>query len=79
MRYVFVKMNGMGEVETDIINDPVAMYKSGEYDEERGDRTYQLGPEIKIEINIRAKTSNVQRNAHYEVLPTLKTEDGYNG
>lgn len=89
MKYVFVKKFETGEEAVSIIEDPVALFKSGEYNESRGDKLYQLGSEIKIEMNIKIKSEPVYRSAEaFGHLPgsrkananlALKTEDGYNG
>jgi hypothetical protein len=62
MKYVFIKKFGTGETSVSIVEDPIALYKSGELKEENGDQLFQLGNEVKIEMNIKVKGAAVYRS-----------------
>lgn len=51
MKYVFVKRLEHDDVIS-LIEDPIALYKSGEYSEENGDQIFQLGNEVRLKISI---------------------------
>lgn len=51
MKYVFVKRLEHDDVIS-LIEDPIALYKSGEYSEENGDQIFKLGSEVKLKITI---------------------------
>lgn len=78
MKYVLVKR---GEVS--IVEDPVALFKSGEYNESRGDKLYQLGPEVTVETTIKVTSKPVYRGPQaadvFRLAFGTKAEDGYNG
>lgn len=50
MKYLWKKNND----QLEIINDPIDLYKSGEFNE-KTDKIYQIGSEIEIEIKIKTK------------------------
>jgi hypothetical protein len=52
MRYLLIQKSEDGEDRVSIVDDPVALYKSGKYDAERGDQFFQIGSEVKIEVKI---------------------------
>ena len=52
MKYVLVKKYEDSSEAVFIIDDPVAACKSGKYQEENGDKIFQLGNEVKIKISI---------------------------
>lgn len=52
MMYVFVKKFEDGSELASIVEDPIALFKNGEYNESRGDKLYQIGPEVKVKISI---------------------------
>lgn len=77
MKYVFVKRD-----EVSIIEDPIELFKNGEYNESRGDKLYQLGLEVTVETTIKVMSKPVYRGAQADVFKQtfgLKTEEGYNG
>jgi hypothetical protein len=90
MKYVLIKKFETGETAVSIIEDPLALYKNGQYNEDNGDQLFQLGEEVKVEMNIKVKSKVTYRGP--ESMPivsrgsgtlvnnlSLKTEDGYNG
>lgn len=52
MKYVLIKKYEDGSEAVFIIDDPVAACKSGKYQEENGDKIFQLGNEVKLKITI---------------------------
>lgn len=60
MKYVLIKNYGAEGTGMLLIDDPVAAYKSGQYQEENGDKLFQLGNEVKVEINV--KPTSVTRS-----------------
>ena len=90
MKYVFIKRFETGEKSVSIVGDPVALFKSGEYSEENGDQLFQLGEEVKVEMNIKVKSKTTYREPITSSITSrgsgtlvnnlsLKTEEGYNG
>lgn len=82
MKYVFVKKFKDGGELVSIIEDPVALFKNGEYNESSGDKLYQLGPEVTVETTIKVSSKPVYRRSQadaFNVVFGLKTEEGYNG
>ncbi len=63
MKYVFIKKFETGETAISIIEDPIELFKSGELKEENGDKLFQLGNEVKVEMNIKVKSAPVYRSA----------------
>lgn len=61
MKYVFIKRFETGEKSVSIIDDPVALYKNGQYNEDNGDQLFQLGEEVKVEMNIKVKSKTTYR------------------
>lgn len=57
MKYVFVKKFETGEEAVSIIEDPIDLYRNGNYNEERGDKLYQLGPEVTVETTIKVTSA----------------------
>ena len=55
MKYVFVKRLEHDDIIS-LIEDPIALYRSGEYSEENGDQIFQLGNEVKLKISIEPTT-----------------------
>lgn len=53
MKYVFIEKCDDGSELVSIVEDPVALLKNGEYNVSRGDKLYQLGPEVTIETTIK--------------------------
>ena len=90
MKYVFIKRFETGEKSVSIIDDPVALFKNGQYNEDNGDQLFQLGEEVKVEMNIKVKSKPTYRGQEAMSITSrgsgtlvnnlsLKTEDGYNG
>lgn len=90
MKYVFIKRFETGEKSVSIIDDPVALYKNGQYNEDNGDQLFQLGEEVKVEMNIKVKSKTTYRGPEFASITSrasgtlvnnlsLKTEEGYNG
>lgn len=63
MKYVFIKKFEDGSEGISIIEDPIALFKNGDLREENGDRLFQLGEEVKVEMNIKIKSKTVYRGA----------------
>lgn len=61
MKYVFVKKFEDGSELASIIEDPVALFKTGEYNESCGDKLYQLGQEVTVETTIKVTSKPVYR------------------
>ena len=61
MKYVFVKKFEDGSELTSIVEDPVALFKTGEYNESRGDKLYQLGQEVTVETTIKVTSKPTYR------------------
>lgn len=61
MKYVFVKKFEDGSELASIVEDPVALFKTGEYNESRGDKLYQLGQEVTVETTIKVTSKPVYR------------------
>ena len=61
MKYVFVKKFEDGSELTSIVEDPVALFKTGEYNESRGDQLYQLGQEVTVETTIKVTSKPTYR------------------
>jgi hypothetical protein len=57
MKYVFVKKFETGETSIGLIDDPLEVYKSGEYKPDNGDKIYQLGNEIVIDVSLKVKSN----------------------
>jgi hypothetical protein len=57
MKYVFIKKFETGETSIGLIDNPLELYKSGEYKPDNGDKIYQLGNEITIEVNLKVKSN----------------------
>jgi hypothetical protein len=57
MKYVFIKKFETGESAIGLIDDPLEVYKSGEYKPENGDKIYQLGNEITIDGSLKVKSN----------------------
>ncbi len=55
MKYVFIKKFETGETSIGLIGDPLEVYKSGVYKPENGDKIYQLGSEVTVELSITQK------------------------
>jgi hypothetical protein len=64
MKYVFIKKFETGETSIGLIDDPLEVYKSGEYKPENGDKIYQLGNEISVEVSVKVK-SNTRSDIGY--------------
>ena len=64
MKYVFVKKFETGETSIGFIDDPLEVYKSGEYKPDNGDKIYQLGNEITVEVSVKVK-SNTRSDIGY--------------
>jgi hypothetical protein len=64
MTYVFIKKFETGETSIGLIADPLDVYKSGEYKPDNGDKIYQLGNEITVEVSLKVK-SNTRSTAGY--------------
>lgn len=82
MKYVFAKKFETGEEAVSIIEDPITLFKNGDYNVSRGDKLYQLGAEVTVETTIKVTSKPVYRGPHADAFKTtfgLKTEDGYNG
>lgn len=82
MMYVFIEKCEDGGELVSITEDPVALFKNGEYNVSRGDKLYQLGPEVTVETTIKVTSKPVYRSPTADVFETnlrLKTEEGYNG
>lgn len=56
MRYVFMKKYETGETSIGLIDDPLEVYKSGEYKPDNGDKIYQLGSEVTVEVSLKIKS-----------------------
>jgi hypothetical protein len=52
MKYVFVKLDSEGHKTISIIDNPTSLFKSGAYSEQRGDKLFQLGNEVTIEVQV---------------------------
>ena len=50
-RYVWIRPNS-AETPMLLIDDPVELYRGGKFDEST-DKLYELGPEVKLEVNIK--------------------------
>ena len=61
MKYVFVKKFEDGSELASIVEDPVALFKNGEYNVSRGDKLYQLGPEVTVETTIKVTSKPTYR------------------
>jgi hypothetical protein len=61
MMYVFVKKFEDGSELASIVEDPIALFKNGEYNESRGDRLYQLGQEVTVETAIKVTSKPTYR------------------
>lgn len=82
MKYVFIEKCDDGSEHVSIVEDPVALFKNGEYNESRGDKLYQLGPEVTVETTIKVTSKPTYRGPQADVFKTnfhLKTEEGYSG
>ena len=82
MMYVFIEKCEDGGELVSITEDPVALFKNGEYNVSRGDKLYQLGPEVTVETTIKVTSKPVYRGPTADVFKTnfhLKTDEGYNG
>ena len=55
VKYVFIKMFETGETSISLINDPIEIYKSGKFNAKAGDKIYQLGNEVELEIVVKQK------------------------
>ena len=64
MKYVFIKKFETGETSIGLIDDPLEVYKSGEYKPDNGDKIYQLGNEITVEVSVKVK-SNTRSEVGY--------------
>jgi hypothetical protein len=85
-KYVFIQKSDNGEWRVSIVDDPVALYKSGGYDASRGDQLFQIGPEVKIEVKIDVVQEPTYRHPESFTLGPSeaqilgrKTDSGYNG
>lgn len=63
MKYVLIKNYGTEGSGMLLIDDPVAAYKSGQYQEENGDKLFQLGSEVKIEISIKPTSATRSKDS----------------
>jgi len=61
MKYVFIKKFETGETSIGLIDDPLEVFKSGEYKPNNGDKIYQLGSEVTVEVSVKVKSSPVYR------------------
>lgn len=61
MKYVFIEKCDDGSELVSIVEDPVALFKNGEYNVSRGDKLYQLGPEVTIETTIKVTSKPTYR------------------
>lgn len=52
MKYVLVKKYDDESEGVFIVDDPVSAYRSGKYQEENGDKIFQLGNEVKLKVTI---------------------------
>ena len=50
-RYLWIRPNS-AESPMILIDDPVELYRGGRFDEST-DKLYELGPEVKLEVNIK--------------------------
>ena len=66
MKYVLVKKYEDGSEAVFIIDDPVAACKSGKYQEENGDKLYQLGQEVTVEINIKVTSAARSKDSTFK-------------
>jgi len=57
MKYVFIKKFETGETSIGLIDDPIEVFKSGEYKASNGDKIYQLGNEITVEVSLKVKSN----------------------
>lgn len=55
MKYVLIKNYDTEGSEMLLIDDPVESYKSGQYNAANGDKIFQLGNEVEVEISIKPK------------------------
>lgn len=65
MKYVFVKKFETGEEAVSIIEDPIDLYKNGNYSEERGDKLYQLGQKVTIETTIKVTSATRSKDSTF--------------
>lgn len=54
-KYVFIKMYEDGSESVSIIDDPIEIYKSGNFNDKAGDKIYQLGNEVELEVTVKKK------------------------
>jgi hypothetical protein len=64
MKYVFVKKYADGTEIVNLIDNPIDLCKRGEIDDK--DQLFQLGQEVKVEMNIKVKSGPVYRGAKYQ-------------
>jgi hypothetical protein len=82
MMYVFIEKCEDGGELISITEDPVTLFKNGEYNESCGDKLYQLGSEVKIETTIKVTSGPTYRVLEDKVFKHAfgrKAEEGYNG
>ena len=75
MKYVFIKKFETGETSIGLIDDPLEVFKSGEYKPNNGDKIYQLGSEVTVEVSIKVK-SGVRSTGYMPGESGLKSELG---
>jgi hypothetical protein len=75
MKYVLVQKSGDDEDRISIIDDPVALYNSGVYNQARGDKLFQIGQEVKIEVKIELAQGQTYRSPHPETFTLGPSRD----
>ena len=61
MKYLLMKKYENGETALSIIEDPLELYKSGQFREDNGDKLFQIGDEVRVELNIKVKSKTTFR------------------
>ncbi len=63
MKYVLIKNYGAEGSGILLIDNPVTAYKSDQYQEENGDKLFQLGSEVKVEISIKPTSTTRSKDS----------------
>jgi hypothetical protein len=66
MKYVLIKKFETGEEAVSIIEDPIELFKGGTYKEANGDKLYQLGPEVTVEITIKVASATRSKESTFK-------------
>ena len=77
-RYLWIRPNS-AESPMLLIDDPVELYRGGRFDEST-DKLYELGPEVKLEVNIKViPTKPVYRGRGMKIITTKPVYRGHEG